>query len=192
MLRVKSWRVCGGERHEWQTCAAPRAGPQRPRYPALTSKALRGQRAGSIARLRWHGPHSRPWNSRWFPAPARQHGGNHGQCRRPEKTPRSPWGLPQFVDRARVPPVTDSRSNALNTIDCASARVLQGSDNATEPRPCSRTLRYFPPVHERGTKWDDSDGNIRTIIRPRQLNDFMSLVRRRVACRASLGSPAHS
>ncbi|WIY27534.1 DDE-type integrase/transposase/recombinase [Parasedimentitalea psychrophila] len=28
---------------------------------------------------------------------------------------------------------------------------------ANEPRPCSRTLGYFTPVHERGTKWDARD-----------------------------------
>ncbi len=31
-----------------------------------------------------------------------------------------------------------------------------------ELRPCFRTLGYFTPVHERGTKWDNIDGTIRT------------------------------
>ncbi len=61
-----------------------------------------------------------------------------------------------------------------------------------ELRPCFRTLGYFTPVHERGTKWDTIDGTIRTSIGQRRLSGFMNRARHRAALPGSLVSPAHS
>ena len=61
-----------------------------------------------------------------------------------------------------------------------------------ELRPCFRTLGYFTPVHERGTKWDTIDGSIRTSIRQQRLSGFMNRARHRAALPGSLVSPAHS
>ena len=78
-------------------------------------------------------------------------------------------------------------------IDCVDkSQPVLPEDAPTEPRPCSRTLGYFTPVHERGTEWDNSDGNTQTIIKRRQWNDFMSLVRRKAALPRSLGLRARS
>jgi len=63
---------------------------------------------------------------------------------------------------------------------------------ASELRPCYRTLGYFTPVRERGTKWDNIDAIIQTIIRQLQLNGNMSLVRRKAALPRSLGSLGRS
>ena len=62
----------------------------------------------------------------------------------------------------------------------------------TELRPCFRTLGYFTPVHERGTKWDTIDGSIRTSIRQQRLSGFMNRARHRAALPGSLVSPARS
>ena len=61
-----------------------------------------------------------------------------------------------------------------------------------ELRPCCRTLGYFTPVRERGTKWDNIDAIIQTIIRQLQLSGYMSLVRRKAALPRSLGSLGRS
>ena len=55
-----------------------------------------------------------------------------------------------------------------------------------------RTLGYFTPVHERGTKRDTIDGSIRTSIRQQRLSGFMNRARHRAALSGSLESPAHS
>ncbi|MDB3913035.1 hypothetical protein N9381_14970, partial [Paracoccaceae bacterium] len=41
-----------------------------------------------------------------------------------------------------------------------------------ELRRCSRTLGYFTPAHERGTKWDNIEEHIPTISRQAPLNGF--------------------
>jgi hypothetical protein len=64
--------------------------------------------------------------------------------------------------------------------------------NRNELRPCCRTLGYFTPVRERGTKWDNIDAIIQTIIRQLQLSGYMSLVRRKAALPRSLGSLGRS
>ena len=61
-----------------------------------------------------------------------------------------------------------------------------------ELRPCCRTLGYFTPVRERGTKWDNIDAIIQTIISQLQLSGYMSLVRRKAALPRSLGSLGRS
>jgi hypothetical protein len=72
--------------------------------------------------------------------------------------------------------------NILATQDCAAAiwhrRPLpdfQAWIDRFELRPCYRTLGYFTPVRERGTKWDNIDAIIQTIIRQLQLSGYMSL-----------------
>ena len=57
-------------------------------------------------------------------------------------------------------------------------------------RPCFRTLGYFTPVHERGTKWDSIDGSIQRSTRRQRLSGFMRLERHRAALRRSLVSLA--
>jgi|TARA_B110000908_G_scaffold51867_1_gene63271 hypothetical protein len=44
-----------------------------------------------------------------------------------------------------------------------------------ELRACSRILGYFTPVHERGTKWDNIEEHIPTILRQAQLIGFINL-----------------
>ena len=61
-----------------------------------------------------------------------------------------------------------------------------------ELRPCFRTVGYFTPVHERGTKRDTIDGSIRTSIRQQRLSGFMNRARHRAALPGSLVSPARS
>jgi hypothetical protein len=70
--------------------------------------------------------------------------------------------------------------------------IDEGLDEPTELRPCSRTLGYFTPVRERGSKWDNSDGSTQTIIRQGQLSDCMSLERRKAALPRSSESRVHS
>ncbi|MFT4915535.1 MAG: hypothetical protein ACI9C3_001397, partial [Yoonia sp.] len=69
--------------------------------------------------------------------------------------------------------------NILATQDCAAAiwhrRPLpdfQAWIDRFELRPCYRTLGYFTPVRERGTKWDNIDAIIQTIIRQLQLSGY--------------------
>ncbi len=94
---------------------------------------------------------------------------------------------------------------ALNTrvhkVDTSGSGVCVETDKGTvraracictELRPCFRTLGYFTPVHERGTKWDTIDGTIRTSIGQRRLSGFMNRARHRAALPGSLVSPAHS
>jgi transposase len=50
-----------------------------------------------------------------------------------------------------------------------------------ELRRCSRTLRYFTPVHERATKWADIEEHIPTILRQAPLIDFMNLAQLKAA-----------
>jgi hypothetical protein len=50
-----------------------------------------------------------------------------------------------------------------------------------ELRPCSRTLGYFTPVHERVTKWDNIEERTPTILRQARLIGFMNQERRRAA-----------
>ena len=71
-------------------------------------------------------------------------------------------------------------------------RFSQVDEMQTELRPCCRTLGYFTPVRERGTKWDNIDAIIQTIIRQLQLSGYMSLVRRKAALPRSLGSLGRS
>jgi hypothetical protein len=42
-------------------------------------------------------------------------------------------------------------------------------------RHCFRTLGYFTPVHERGTKWDNIEEHIPKILRQAPLIGFMNL-----------------
>jgi hypothetical protein len=72
------------------------------------------------------------------------------------------------------------------------SRSLADFAKLVELRPCSRTLGYFTPVRERGTKWDNSDGSTQTIIRRRQLSDCTSLGRRKAALPRSSGLLVHS
>ena len=51
----------------------------------------------------------------------------------------------------------------------------------TELRRCSRTLGYFTPVHERGTKWDNIEEHIPTISRQAPLIGFMNLAQLKAA-----------
>jgi hypothetical protein len=44
-----------------------------------------------------------------------------------------------------------------------------------ELRACSRTVGYFTPVHERGTKWENIEEHIPTILRQAPLIGFMNL-----------------
>ena len=46
---------------------------------------------------------------------------------------------------------------------------------------CSRTVGYFTPVHERGTKWDNIEEQIPTSLKQAPLIGFMSLAQRRAA-----------
>ena len=50
-----------------------------------------------------------------------------------------------------------------------------------ELRRCSRTLGYFIPVHERGTKWDNIEEHIPTISRQAPLIGFMNLAQLKAA-----------
>ena len=50
-----------------------------------------------------------------------------------------------------------------------------------ELRARSRTVGYFTPVHERGTKWDNIEEHIPTISRQAPLIGFMILAQRRAA-----------
>ena len=45
----------------------------------------------------------------------------------------------------------------------------------TELGACSRTVGYFTPVHERGTKWDNIEEHIPTSLKQAPLIGFMSL-----------------
>jgi hypothetical protein len=45
----------------------------------------------------------------------------------------------------------------------------------SELRACFRTLGYFTPVHERGTKWENIEEHIRTILKRVQLIGFMKM-----------------
>jgi len=51
----------------------------------------------------------------------------------------------------------------------------------TELGACSRTVGYFTPVHERGTKWDNIEEHIPTSLKQAPLIGFMSLAQRRAA-----------
>ena len=51
----------------------------------------------------------------------------------------------------------------------------------SELRPCSRTLGYFTPVHERGTKWDNIEEHIPMILRQAPLIGFMNLAQLKAA-----------
>ena len=55
------------------------------------------------------------------------------------------------------------------SFDCDKATT----ETEIELRPCCRTLGYFTPVRERGTKWDNIDAIIQTIIRQLQLSGYM-------------------
>ena len=79
-----------------------------------------------------------------------------------------------------------------HTGDFSDVFVTDADGRRIELRPCSRTLGYFTPVRERGTKWDNSDGSTQTIIRRRQLSDCTSLGRRKAALPRSSGLLVHS
>ena len=104
------------------------------------------------------------------------------------------------VDLAEQVRADDKKIDALEVLineDCArliALRAPMASDLRTvfELRPCCRTLGYFTPVRERGTKWDNIDAIIQTIIRQLQLSGYMSLVRRKAALPRNLGSLGRS
>lgn len=81
---------------------------------------------------------------------------------------------------------------ALRLCETSDVFVQNFRPGVIELRPCSRTLGYFTPVRERGTKWDNSDGSTQTIIRRRQLSDCTSLGRRKAALPRSSGLLVHS
>jgi hypothetical protein len=58
---------------------------------------------------------------------------------------------------------------------------LVNRDLSGELRRCSRTLGYFTPVHERGTKWDNIEEHIPTISRQAPLIGFMNLAQLKAA-----------
>jgi len=70
----------------------------------------------------------------------------------------------------------------------ARAKRHSGPYQATEPIwrvselcACSRTVGYFTPIHERGTKWDNIEEHIPTSLKQAPLIGFMSLAQRRAA-----------
>ena len=64
-----------------------------------------------------------------------------------------------------------------------SVLVIKGlaGGNDTELRRCSRTLGYFTPVHERGTKWDNIEEHILTSLKQAPLIGFMNLAQLKAA-----------
>lgn len=87
--------------------------------------------------------------------------------------------MANIVDLTRRDKMTGALTELLRT--GAQDLIAKAVARQTELRPCYRTLGYFTPVHERGTKWYNIDGNIQTIIRRRRLRCFMKLGQSSVA-----------
>ena len=96
------------------------------------------------------------------------------------------------ADVIRNDKIAVTRSGGERPFATYKSRYGLARTRLTELRPCCRTLGYFTPVRERGTKWDNIDAIIQTIIRQLQLSGYMSLVRRKAALPRNLGSLGRS
>ena len=80
-------------------------------------------------------------------------------------------------------PETISYERQLS-VSCVDAPFNAGS--FFELHPCSRTLGYFTPVHERDTKWDNNEERTRMLSKPRLLIDIMIQERRKATLQKSV------